>query len=395
MNPESPTNVVEIRKQVDNFLAGFSYSQYAPFVGMQPDMFSDLNLPPFMQNQLSAFRNPDPYLTGSNTASLPMTFALVSNSGMSKLEFTLLVNPANMNRGKTSTIGAGYSRDGFVTQMWGPNQDLITATGSTAGFMIEGIGLTAVGRRRSFAFLNFISLMATYRNNGYIYNDPTLLQGLTRVIDRMTGIEMSYDGQLYMGHFNNFTLDENADRPFAINFNLEFVTSMLSSNYNEIRGHFASIDDMVKSNMNPPQLIDDVTQQNVPLQVAQASVAPNIKETTYTGGDTITSTNASIPSTGSLTPDMVSQTNLNNFLYGGRMSYSKNETNTIPTPVPINFEGKIGYGGKVTYGGAQRDVGSKMATVENISVTLKGNIGFGGTLQRNDNKRIFILPKNP
>jgi hypothetical protein len=122
------------------------------------------------------------------------------------------------------------------------SQDLITSTGTTAAFMVEGTGLTAVSRTRSFAYKNFLALLYAYRNNGYNLVDPTALQsGLTRVINTIHGIEMSYDNQIFMGHFNNFTIDEDAAKPFLFNYNFEFVISSLSSDYSEVRGHFAPI----------------------------------------------------------------------------------------------------------------------------------------------------------
>ena len=261
MNPESPTSVQEIRNQTDLFLDQFSYSQYAPFVGLKTqDLLSDYDVGPFLQAQLASGIVPDPYLTGADPACLPMTFRIIDKTGTIALEFTLLVNPTNMNHGKTSTVGALYTREGFVTQMWGPNQDLLTVTGSSAAFMVEGIGLTAVGRRRSFGFLNFTALLATYRNNGYMLGDPTLESGLTRVINKITGIELTYDNQSYMGHFNNFTIDENADNPFRFNFNFDFVVSMLSTDYNEVRGHFSPITKQLYSDpVAATPLVNDIT----------------------------------------------------------------------------------------------------------------------------------------
>jgi len=177
-------------------------------------------------------------LTGALQPALPMTFSTADFSG-NRISFTLLINPATMNHGKTSAVYVGYTRSGYITQLWGPNQDLITSTGTTAAFMVDGEGLTAVGRRRSFALKNFFGLLYAYRNNGYQLVDLTTSKTLTRVINTVRGIEISYDGQIFMGHFNNFTMDENAEKPFLFDYNFEFVCSTLSNNYNEVRGHFS------------------------------------------------------------------------------------------------------------------------------------------------------------
>jgi hypothetical protein len=131
----------------------------------------------------------------------------------------------------------------------------------TAAFMVDGIGLTAVGRRQSFGLQNFMALFYAYRNNGYQLIDPTTSSTLTRVVNLVHGIEISYDGQIYMGHFNNFTLDENADKPFLFDYNFEFVCSSLSDDYNEIRGHFEPIPPTGSTIPYPARTTTDILNQ--------------------------------------------------------------------------------------------------------------------------------------
>jgi hypothetical protein len=189
-----------------------------------------------------------------------MTMSTVGSTG-DRISFTLLINPATMNHGKTAAIYPTYTRQGYITQMWGPNQDLLTSTGMTAAFMVDGIGLTAVGRRQSFGLQNFMALFYAYRNNGYQLIDPTTSSTLTRVVNLVHGIEINYDGQIYMGHFNNFTLDENADKPFLFDYNFEFVCSSLSNDYNEIRGHFEPIPPVGSTIPYPARTTTDIFNQ--------------------------------------------------------------------------------------------------------------------------------------
>jgi len=180
-------------------------------------------------------------VTGALEPALPMIIS-IQGSNNSRLEFTLLINPANMNHNKTATVNPAYTRKGWVTQLWGPNQDLITSTGTTAAFMVSGTGLTSVDRRMSLGMHNFLALLYTYRNNGCELIDPTDKNSLlNRVTSLVHGVEVSYDGQTFMGHFNNFTIDENAEKPFLFDYNFDFVVSSLSKNYNEVRGHFSEI----------------------------------------------------------------------------------------------------------------------------------------------------------
>jgi len=177
------------------------------------------------------------YLTSAATPVLPMTIAIPGKDGI-VARITLLINPENMNHGKTNSSQTAYTRVGWIPQLWGPNQDLITATGKSAMFLVSGEGTTELLKKYSFGFLNFMALVTAYKNNGYMLSDRTDPRKASRVADLITGVELTYDNQIYMGHFNNFTLDETADSPFVFSFNFEFVCSALSDEYNYIRGHF-------------------------------------------------------------------------------------------------------------------------------------------------------------
>lgn len=255
-----------IRNQSNNFLEHlqFNSTDYARLHWM----FDTQNLTEGGAVSTALLKNPktaiDPALSGALTATLPMSIA-VGDRNNERLEFIMLVNPANMTHGKTASISAAYTRKGFITQMWGPNQDLIISTGKTAAFMVDGSGLTNLGRRRSFAYANFLAFVFAYRNNGYLMLDPlTLSSTMTRVINTVHGVEIAYDNQVFTGHFNNFTIDEEADKPFLFEYNFEFVCSTLSGgeeSTDEVRGHFAPIGKRpgVKED---PRLLDKITETN-------------------------------------------------------------------------------------------------------------------------------------
>jgi len=223
---------------LDSYLNNVMKSGYAPLV-------LEKAFAPNVNRNSDGTIDPPPLVvegvTGALEPALPFT---VSMQGINnkRLEFTLLINPANMNHNKTATVNPAYTRKGWVTQLWGPNQDLITSTGTTAAFMVSGTGLTSVDRRMSLGMHNFLALLYTYRNNGYQISDPSDINAtMTRVVSLVHGVEISYDGQIFMGHFNNFTIDENAEKPFLFDYNFDFVVSSLSDNYNEVRGHFSRI----------------------------------------------------------------------------------------------------------------------------------------------------------
>jgi len=201
----------------------------------QYNAYSPINEILSSRQNLSAYETTP--ITGVIQPYLPMTITTADRNNK-PIEFVLLVNPENLNHGRTHTTNMTYTRGGFVTQTWGPNQDLISGTGKSGAFMLKPEGLTK-NTKKAFAFQNLLSLVATYRNNGYVMLDRFHMQEpLTRIIDTISGVEISYDNTIMMGHFNNFTLDEDSERPYSLNYNFEFVCSTLSRNYNEVRGHF-------------------------------------------------------------------------------------------------------------------------------------------------------------
>lgn len=181
----------------------------------------------------------EPQLTGAISPMLPMYISIPDKDGY-RLQFMMLINPENFNHGKTNAVYSNYTRKGYITQLWGPNQDILTANGKTAAFMVSGTGISNFFRKKSFAFLNFMSLMNAYKNNGYRIIDNTNKQSITRVVSVVPGVEISYDNQIMVGHFSNFTLDEDAEHPFLLNYNFEFVISTNNTDFQEVRGHFIS-----------------------------------------------------------------------------------------------------------------------------------------------------------
>lgn len=201
----------------------------------------------------------EPSLTGAAQPYMPMTVA-VPREDETRLEFTMLVNPENINVGRVHAVNLAYTRNGYVDQVWGPNQAVLIGTGKTAVFMVPSAGVTNFYKKQSFAFLNFMALVSAYRNNGYVLFDPTqdnttakLME--TRVAHVVSGLELTYDGNEWMGHFSNFTIDESESSPFMFNYNFEFVASTSSFDYNEVRGHFVP---MRKSRLSNSPLMADM-----------------------------------------------------------------------------------------------------------------------------------------
>jgi len=252
--PELANERQKIYKETVNVLNNTQTSDYSTLYRfLINDILSNMGAVTAVSDQ------PYPALTGALQAALPLIISIPSKNN-DKLSFTLLINPENWNQSKTSSVQSSYTRYGYVTQLWGASQDLITSNGKTAAFMVEGIGLTNSARKKSFAYLNFLSFLYSYRNNGYKFSDFTKnVNKLTRVIDKVTGVEIYYDNQNYMGHFNNFTIDEDSNTPFLLNYNFEFVISSLSHTYNEVKGHFIPIEEKsADEEYSEPRILGDL-----------------------------------------------------------------------------------------------------------------------------------------
>jgi hypothetical protein len=222
-----------------------------------PELTETNNFLENYRNNYNAFRiNPkdnyasqDTIVTGAVPAILPMRISTIGTSinqdGKTvdkRISFTLLINPDTWNQSKTNTSPVVYTRKGWMVQMWGPNQDTISSTGKTAVMMTSPTGLDYLTREMSFSYLNFLSLLSAYRNNGYRFEDPLETNALTRVIKTIYGVEISFDNQTFMGHFNNFTIDENAETPFVFVYNIEFIISTLAPT-EQVRGHYKQLPD--------------------------------------------------------------------------------------------------------------------------------------------------------
>jgi hypothetical protein len=192
-------------------------------------------------------------LTGAISPYLPMrirTIGKVGNVNVNSLgvsqsnvpiDFTLLINPESWNHAKTNAYQSVYTRSGWSLQLWGPNQDTISSNGKTAAMMNPGIGLDGFVRETTFSYLNLLALVSAYKTNGYEFFDGLASNETTRVISRVRGIHIMYDGQDFMGHFSNFTLDEDDEHPYVSNYNFEFIISSLSGDETEVRGHYKKL----------------------------------------------------------------------------------------------------------------------------------------------------------
>jgi hypothetical protein len=215
-------------------------------------------------------------MAGNNSAitNLSANFGLdLSAPSLKRITFTMLIAPEVWNQGKVNSFQHEYTRKGWVIQLWGPNQDTISSTGKTAAFMTSGQGTDYYTRYRSLSFLNFLATIDAYRNNGYTFLDPLATTSLSRVISTVHGVEISYDNNIMLGHFNNFTIDEDEEHPYLFNYNFEFIAGVLCGTHSEVRGHYVPIPASTEA-QGPgqgPVLVDNV----YPISVSGTTSSPS------------------------------------------------------------------------------------------------------------------------
>lgn len=128
------------------------------------------------------------------------------------------INPSDLTRTFTKRSNSQFGGNGHITEHWGNDQDKLSATGKMGAFYTNKTGLSRYFRRNSAAYQQLMHLYLIYRNNGYIYEalDPRRIALVGRV-------QITFDTETWMGHFDSFTMTENADNPFTMDYSFEFT----------------------------------------------------------------------------------------------------------------------------------------------------------------------------
>ena len=115
-----------------------------------------------------------------------------------------------------------------MVEHWGENQDKLEASGKIAAFQAidtttdaTGPGLTRTARQYSLSYQNFLSLYQIYRNNAGIYiPDPV---DLTKTnLSVLGSVYIYFDYTMYVGSFDNFTISENDQEPYTLEYSFTF-----------------------------------------------------------------------------------------------------------------------------------------------------------------------------
>lgn len=140
---------------------------------------------------------------------------------------TFTVPPAEVTLKLQKILFDGnLTQQGYQVEHWGEALDVLSVSGRTGGFYTtvgtgQG-GLTNQLRRGSRAFQELMALVSFYRNNGYIYH--TLGGNAGQVNVPAALIKIQFGEHIFIGRFDEFSMDETDDQPFSLSYSFTFTS---------------------------------------------------------------------------------------------------------------------------------------------------------------------------
>lgn len=132
----------------------------------------------------------------------------------------MYINPSEFSVSYEHVVSETKTREHHVIEHWGLEQPEISGSGEIGAFYIDdnegGGGLTQTHRAHSAAYRSFMNLFMIYRNNGYLY-------GPDEQISLVGSVRMFYDGTIYIGSFDDFSVSESEEKPFSIEYDFSFT----------------------------------------------------------------------------------------------------------------------------------------------------------------------------
>lgn len=210
-----------------------SSKTYSPGIVREPDRVIDTIFQEYqiIRSTEKTAGSGDPVLS-ARSAPLPMIFSL--NIPNAPPALTLFVNPSTWSINHARSVTEGLTRAGWLIEHHGENLDTIQAEGTTAGFYTSTTGLTRLSRKDSAAYRNLIDLVSMYKNNGVVFDSID-----TRRIVTIGDVEIYYDGVVYVGSFDSFSITEDSRAPFLLRYNFTFIVRYTSDNPAVVQGHRA------------------------------------------------------------------------------------------------------------------------------------------------------------
>jgi uncharacterized protein YggU (UPF0235/DUF167 family) len=136
-----------------------------------------------------------------------------------------LINPQEFNRNYERAVDDGNKgRQKNIVHMWLERPMTLSASGQTAAQYVLNAdntgGLTHHKRIHSLSYLNLMSLVQIYKNNGVIYTNLPENEGVAVL---PMSIFIYYDNHLYIGSFDDFEVSDSGDKPFNLSYSFKFT----------------------------------------------------------------------------------------------------------------------------------------------------------------------------
>jgi len=130
----------------------------------------------------------------------------------------LYINPTDLTRTFGRRVQEQMAGHGHIEEHWGEEQDKLSCNGKIGATYTNKTGLTRYFRRNSASYQQLMHLFTIYRNNGYLFEVTD-----TNRISLVGAVQITYDTETWIGHFDTFSMSENADNPYTMEYSFEFT----------------------------------------------------------------------------------------------------------------------------------------------------------------------------
>lgn len=139
----------------------------------------------------------------------------------------MLVNPKDFKKAYAHKRDIVTARRGPQVHIWTEEPVKISCSGKSAAQyalnQTKDGGLTGTQRIYSLSYQNLMSLFSIYKNNGHIYTDDSFGEGNSGIRHLAAAVFIYFDGIIYIGSFDNFSLPDSADSPFNMEYSFSFT----------------------------------------------------------------------------------------------------------------------------------------------------------------------------
>lgn len=140
----------------------------------------------------------------------------------------LLINPTEFTRDHENLADNSIkSRQGMIPHVWLEQPLSLTASGVTAAQYVvraDGTGgLTHHKRIHSLSYLNLMSMVEIYKNNGMTFTGKEAGDGNSGIGSIPMSVYIYYDGHLYIGSFDDFEIGDSGEKPYNMDWGFKFT----------------------------------------------------------------------------------------------------------------------------------------------------------------------------